>query len=146
MSVVVYRMLNISHLIPDNIRLTKAIDMVLIFFRGKWRWDGIPSTVTSDRDPRFTSTIWKGIVDTPRLKYKMSSLFFLQSDGRIEPLHQTLERYLRNYSYYAQDISKKMLPISESACINSLHFTITMTTFFANYGYQPGTNCPTAVP
>jgi len=88
--VVVDRFMDMSHFIPLKDGEKKAPDLVRIFLKEIWRHHGIPSTVTSDRNTRFTSTIWKGIVDTLGIKSKMSSPFHPQTDGQTERVNQTL--------------------------------------------------------
>jgi len=144
--VVVDGFTKMSHFIPLKDREKKAPDLVRIFLKAIWRHHGIPSTITSDRDTRFTSAIWKGIVDTFGIKSKMSSSFHSQTDGQTERVNQTLECYLRNYCNYEQDNWEEMLPMAEYAYNNSLHSTVKITPFFANYGYHPRTNWPTAEP
>ena len=144
--VVVDRFTKISHFIPLRDGQKMAPDLVRIFLKEICKHHGIPSTITSDRDTRFTSTIWKGIVDTLGIQSKMSSPFHLQTDGQIERANQMLECYLRNYCNYEQDNWEEMLPMAKYAYNNSLHSTVKMTPFFANYGYQPRTNWPTAEP
>jgi len=141
--VVVNYFTKMSHFIPLRASKKKAPDLVRIFLRTIWRHHGIPSTVTSDRDTRFTSTIWKDIVDTLGLKSKMPSSFHPQIDGQMQRVHQTLECYLRNYCNYELDNWEEMLPIAEYAYNNSLHSTVKMIPFFANYGSHPRTNWPT---
>ena len=106
--VVVDRFTKMSHFIPLKHGEKKAPDLVHIFLREIWRHHGIPSTITSDRDTRFTSTIWKGIVDTLGIRSKMSSPFHPQTDGQTERINQTLDCYLRNYCNYEPDNWEEM--------------------------------------
>jgi len=76
-----------SHFIPLKDGEKKAPDLVCIFLRGTWRHHGIPSTITSDRDRRFTSMIGKDIVDTLGIKYKVSPPFHPQTDGQTERIN-----------------------------------------------------------
>jgi len=142
--VVVYCYTKMSHFIPLTEGEKKAPDSVRIFLKEIWRHHGIPSTITSDGDTRFTSTIWKGIVDTLGIKSKMSSPFHPQTHGQTERVNQTLECYLQNYCNYEHGNWEEMLPMAEYAYNNSLHSTVKMTPFFANYDYHPRTNWPTA--
>jgi len=108
------------HFIP--LRDGKLIqpDILWIFLESLWRHHGIQSTITSDGNIRFTSTIWKGIVDTPGIKSQMLSPFHPQTDGQTEKVNQTLECYLWNYCHYKNDNWEQMLTIAEYAYKNSL--------------------------
>jgi len=132
--VVVDRFPQMSHLIPLRDGQKKAPDLVRIFLKEIWRHHGIPSTITSDRYTRFTSTIGKGIIDTLGIKSKMSSPFHPQTEGQTDRVDQTLKCFLRNYCNYEQNKCEEMLPMAEYTYNNSLHSTIKMTLFFANYG------------
>jgi len=90
--------------------------------------------------------IWKGIKDTLGIESKMSSSFHPQTDGQMERINKTLKCYLRNYCNYKQENWEDMLPMAEYAYNNSLQAMVKMTRFFANYGYHPRTNWPTAEP
>ena len=144
--VVVDRFTKMSHCIPLKDREKKAPDLVRVFRRVIERHHGIPSTITSDRDTRFTSAIWKGIMDTLGIKSKMSSPFHPPTDGQTERMNQALECYLRNYCNYKEDNWEEVLPMAEYAENNSLHSTVKMKPFFAKYGYHSETNWPTAEP
>jgi hypothetical protein len=144
--VVVDRFTKMSHFIRFSDGEKTAPDLVHIILSKICRHHGIPSTITSDRDTRFTSTIWKGIVDTLGIKSKMSSPFHLQTDGQSERVNQTLVCYLHIYCNYEQDNWEEILPMAEYSYNNSLHRTVKMTPFFTNYAYHPQTNWPITEP
>jgi hypothetical protein len=78
-----------SHFIPLRPRDKKAPDLDHIFLREIGRHYGISSTITSDRNTRFPSIVWKGIVDILGMKSAMSSLIHPQTDGDVERVYQT---------------------------------------------------------
>ena len=45
---------------------------------------GIPSSIVSDRDMRFTSRFWEGLQEPVRTKLKLSSSYHPQMDCQIE--------------------------------------------------------------
>jgi hypothetical protein len=58
--VVVDKITKAMHFIP--IRLThKATNIADIYMRAIARLHGIPKTLVSERDPKFTSNFWKGL-------------------------------------------------------------------------------------
>jgi hypothetical protein len=58
--VVVDKLTKVSHLIP--LKTThKARDVVNIFVKEITQLHDIPKTTVSDRDPKFTSNLWKGL-------------------------------------------------------------------------------------
>ncbi|CAN6487310.1 unnamed protein product [Victoria cruziana] len=59
------------------------------------RLHGIPRTIVSDRDPRFTSRFWKAFQNALGTQLKMSSAFHLQTDDQSERMILTIEDLLR---------------------------------------------------
>ncbi|GJP79675.1 hypothetical protein CLOP_g9877 [Closterium sp. NIES-67] len=49
---------------------------------------GIPTTLISDRDPKFTSKFWKELMSLLETKLAMSSAYYPQTDGQTEHLNQ----------------------------------------------------------
>ena len=45
------------------------------------RLHGVPKSIISDRDPRFTSRLWKGLQGALGSELKLSSAFHPQTDG-----------------------------------------------------------------
>jgi len=135
-----------SHFIPLKNGEKTAAHVFHTFLREILRHDGIPSTITSDRDTRLTSTMWKGIIGTLGIKSKMSSPFHPQTNGQMERINKSLECYLQNCCNDEMDDWEEMLPMAEYAYNNSLHSMVKMTPFFAHYGCHPQINWPTAEP
>ena len=59
--VVVDRFSKMAHFIPLK-KPTSAEELSRIFVREIWRLHGLPTDIISDRDTRFTSTFWQGVV------------------------------------------------------------------------------------
>ncbi|XP_050920296.1 uncharacterized protein LOC127137932 [Lathyrus oleraceus] len=56
---------------------------------------GIPSSIVSDRDVRFTSRFWEGLQRALGTKLCLSSAYHPQTDGQTERMIQSLEDLLR---------------------------------------------------
>jgi transposase InsO family protein len=140
--VIIDRFMKMAHFIPLKDGEKKATDLVKIFLKEVWRFHGLPSSIVSDRDSRFTSAFWSSLVKALDIRLKMSSPFHPQMDGQTEKVNQTLECYLRNYCNYEQDNWSKMLPLAENAYNNSLTTAMGMSPFFANFGFDRRTNWP----
>ncbi|GKB58290.1 putative nucleotidyltransferase, ribonuclease H [Tanacetum coccineum] len=59
------------------------------------RLHGTPTSIVSDRDPKFTSHFWKGLQKAWGTRLKFSTAFHPQTDGQSERTIQTLEDMLR---------------------------------------------------
>ena len=58
------------------------------------RLHGIPSSIASDRDPRFTSKFWESLQAVLGTKIRLSSAYHPQTDGQTERTIQRLEDFL----------------------------------------------------
>ncbi|KAD0137580.1 hypothetical protein E3N88_44738 [Mikania micrantha] len=71
---------------------------------------GIPTSIISDRDSKFTSRVWQIVNDALGTLLDMSTAYHPQTDGQSERTNQTLEDMLRAYRQkgYA-DVRRKPL-------------------------------------
>nr|GFC45807.1 putative nucleotidyltransferase, ribonuclease H [Tanacetum cinerariifolium] len=75
--------------------MTEAHSLHLLFIQEIVRLHGTPTSILSDRDPRFTSRFWKGLQKAWGTRLKFSTTFHPQTDGQSERTIQTLEDMLR---------------------------------------------------
>jgi transposase InsO family protein len=59
------------------------------------RLHGVPISIVSDRDPRFTSCLWLSIQRALGTRLDMSTVFHPQTNGKLERVIQVLEDILR---------------------------------------------------
>ncbi|CAJ2637573.1 unnamed protein product [Trifolium pratense] len=95
---------------------------------------GIPSSIVSDRDPKFTSHFWKTLHDALGTKLKMSSAYHPQTDGQTKRTNQSLEDLLRACVLDDRGSWDDVLPLVEFTYNNSHHASIGMAPFEALYG------------
>jgi hypothetical protein len=94
--VVVDKLTKDAHFIP--VKLThKATNIVDVYMREIVRLHGIPKTIVSDRDPKFTSNFWKGLFNGFGTKLNFSTAYHPESDGQTERVNQVIEDVLRMY-------------------------------------------------
>jgi hypothetical protein len=56
---------------------------------------GMPSSITSDHDPVFTSTFWKELFHLTSVTLRLSLAVQPQKDGQSEVANRTIAMYLR---------------------------------------------------
>ncbi|CAJ2666354.1 unnamed protein product [Trifolium pratense] len=95
---------------------------------------GIPTSIISDRDPRFTSRFWESLQEALGTKLRLSSAYHPQTDGQSERTIQSLEDLLRACVLEQNVNWDSCLPLVEFTYNNSYHSSIGMAPFEALYG------------
>ncbi|KAA0066738.1 DNA/RNA polymerases superfamily protein [Cucumis melo var. makuwa] len=95
---------------------------------------GVPVSIISDRDPRFTSKFWSNVQKAMGTKLKFSTAFHPQTDGQSERTIQTLEDMLKACVLQFKGNWDTHLSLMEFAYNNSYQSSIGMTPFEALYG------------
>ena len=98
------------------------------------RLHGVPISIVSDRDPRFTSRFWPKLQEAFGTTLKFSTAYHPQTDGQSERTIQTLEDMLRACICDFQGSWDQHLPLVEFAYNNSYHASIGMAPYEALYG------------
>jgi len=81
--VVICRMTSMVHLVPVNMKTT-ASQLSTIYVREIVRIYGLPSSIVSDRDPKFMSKWWRELHRIMGTKLLMSTSVHPQMDGAME--------------------------------------------------------------
>ena len=95
---------------------------------------GIPISIVSDRDPRFTSRFWKELQLALGTRLNFSIAFHPQTDGQSERVIQVLEDMLRNCALDFSGSWDKYIPLMEFSHNNSYQSSICMAPYEALYG------------
>ncbi|CAI7897450.1 unnamed protein product [Closterium sp. NIES-54] len=134
--VVIDKFSKMGHFIPTNATATAEATARLLFNR-IITIHGIPATLISDRDPKFTSKFWKELMGLLGTKLAMSLAYHPQTDGQTERLNQVVEQLLRTAC--KDDVSHwdTQLPTLEFAYNNASHAATGKTPFFLCYGREP---------
>ena len=91
--VIVDRFSKMAHFIP--LRTEEHIkELALTFLKEIWRLHGLPESIISDRDTRFTSKFWMRLMQLLQVKLNVSTAFHPETDGQTERVNQILEQYL----------------------------------------------------
>ncbi|GKB57806.1 putative reverse transcriptase domain-containing protein [Tanacetum coccineum] len=95
---------------------------------------GVPVSIISDRDGRFTSRCWQTVQKALGTRLDMSTTYHPQTDGQSERTIQTLEDMLRACVIDFGGNWDVHLPLAEFSYNNSYHSSIRCAPFEALYG------------
>ena len=131
--VIVDRLTKSAHFIP--VQIDYSMDRLAALYVDEIvRLHGVPLSIVSDRDPRFTSRFWKELQSALGTKLKFSTTFHPQIDGQSERLIQVLEDMLRGYVIEFSGSWDRYIPLMEFAYNNSFQLSIGMAPYEALYG------------
>ncbi|KAL0551529.1 hypothetical protein IC582_010619 [Cucumis melo] len=131
--VVVDRLTKSAHFVPGKSTYT-ASKWAQLYLSEIVRLHGVPVSIVSDRDARFTSKFWKGLQTAMGTRLDFSTAFHPQTDGQTERLNQVLEDMLRACALEFPGSWDSHLHLMEFAYNNSYQATIGMAPFEALYG------------
>ena len=63
-------------------------NVVYIYMREVAYLHGVPKTIVSEKDPKFTSKLWKGLFKGFRTNMNFSTAYHPESDGKTERVNQ----------------------------------------------------------
>ncbi|KAA3484781.1 Retrotransposable element Tf2 [Gossypium australe] len=98
------------------------------------RLHGVPVSIISDKDPRFTSRFWGVLHEALGTRLDFSTVFHLQTDGQSERVIQILEDMLRSCVIDFKGSWEDYLPLAEFSYNNSYQSSIQMAPYEALYG------------
>jgi hypothetical protein len=131
--VVVDRLTKSAHFIP--IRMNYSLDKLAeLYVNEIVRLHGVPVSIVSDRDPRFTSRFWGSLQKALGTKLNFSTAFHPQTDGQSERTIQILEDMLRACVLDFKGSWIDHLTLVEFAYNNSYQASIEMAPYEALYG------------
>ncbi|KAL0550368.1 hypothetical protein IC582_014876 [Cucumis melo] len=131
--VVVDRLTKTAHFVPGKSTYT-ASKWGQLYMTEIVRLHGVPVSIVSDRDARFTSKFWQGLQLALGTRLDFSTAFHPQTDGQTERLNQILEDMLRACVLEFSGSWDSHLHLMEFAYNNSYQATIGMAPFEGLYG------------
>jgi len=131
--VIVDRLTKSAHFLAMNLRMPMA-RLAQLYIREIVRLHGVPSSIVSDRDSRFTSQFWQTLQSAMGSKRTMSSAYHPQTDGQSERTTQSLEDLLQTCILDHLGAWDEVLPLIEFTYNNSFHASIGMASYEALYG------------
>ena len=92
--VIVDRLTKSAHFLPVNVE-DSLEKLAQLYVDEIVRLHGVPISIVSDRDPRFTSRFWPSLRTALGTRLHFSTAFHPQTDGQLKRTIQTLEDMLR---------------------------------------------------
>lgn len=139
--VVVDRLSKYAHFLSLSHPYT-AIDVAQLFLDHIFKLHGLPSTITSDRDPIFISKVWTELFQLQGVSLNKSTAYHPQSDGQTEVVNKCLETYLRCMCSEQPSSWSKWLSLAEWWYNTNFHSSIQTTPYEVVYGQPPPIHLP----
>ena len=134
--VIICRLTSMVHLIPLNTTV-KASELAWMYIKEVVRLHGLPETMVSDRDPKFTSKFWREVHRILGTKLLMSTSFHPQTDGASERAIRDISQILRSMVSPGQTDWVPKIPIVEFALNSAISNSTGFAPFELNNGYMP---------
>ncbi|GJS73914.1 putative reverse transcriptase domain-containing protein, partial [Tanacetum coccineum] len=131
--VIVYRLTKSGHFLPmrEDYKMDRLARLYLNEIVAR---HGVPISIISDRDSRFTSRFWQSMQEALRTRLDMSTTYHPQTNGQSECTIQTLEDILRAYVLHFGGSWDVHLSLVEFLYNNSYHSSVRCAPFEALYG------------
>src|ERR1700676_5050035 len=134
--VVICRLTSMVHLTPVKTTIT-ASKLASLYVKEIVRLHGLPDTIVSDRDSKFTSKFWSEVHCILGTKLLMSTVFHPQMDGASKRANRSVGKILQTVIRPDQSDWVDQLPMTEFAINSSVSSSTGFAPFELNCGYMP---------
>ena len=131
--VIVDRLTKSAHFLPIK-ETDKMEKLTRTYLKEIVRLHGVPISIISGRDRRFTSCFWQSLQKSLGTRLDMSTAYHPQTNGQCERMIQTLEDMLRACMIDFRKAWDIHLPLVEFSYNNSYHTSIKVAPLEALYG------------
>ena len=131
--VIVDWLTKLAHFLVVRMTFTRE-EFCKLYIREIVRLHGVPVSIVSDQDPRFTAKFWNSFQKAMGTQLRMSTAFHPQIDGQSERIIQVLEDMLRACVLDIKGSWEEQFPLVEFAYNNSYQASIHIVPFEALYG------------
>jgi transposase InsO family protein len=127
-----------AHFVP--VKKTHIVaNIAEIYMKEIVRLHGIPRTIISDRDTKFTSNLWRGLFKGFGTNMNFITTYHPQSDGKTERVNRVIEDMLRMYVMDKPSKWEDYLHLVEFSYNNGYRDSLKMSPFEALYGRKCST-------
>ncbi|GBG80035.1 hypothetical protein CBR_g30404 [Chara braunii] len=117
---------------------TTRTDHVIKLFMDNWVRDfGLPKSIVSDRDVRFTSELWKKTAEQMGSQLQMTSGNHPEANEKAEQMNRVVQHLLRHYIKPSQDDWDEKLPLIASLYNNAVHSSTGVSPNQLHLGWKP---------
>jgi hypothetical protein len=134
---VVDRLTKLIAAVPCKKTATAADIVRLLFDHWVFRGHGLPTSIVSDRDSKFTSDLWIEICKRVGIRQCMSTASHQQTDGQAERSVRTIKEALRHYANFQQSNWEDHLQAVVFAANSAKQASTKHSAFFLAYGTMP---------
>ena len=106
-----------------------ASGLMEVIFDVVVRHHGFPDSIVSDWDIVFMSKFWSSLCYFLRIKRRLSTAFYPQTNSQTKKQNSTMEAYLQAFVNYEQNDWAKLLPIAKFAYNHAKNVSIGHTPF-----------------
>eukprot|EP00253_Pinus_taeda_P022179 PITA_22179 len=131
--VVVDKLSKAAHFIPVQ-SMYKAVQIAHVFMQNVFKLHGLPKTIISDRDVKFTSAFWRTLFAELGTQLNFSTAYHPQTDGQTEQVNQVVEDMLRAYVMQQPTLWEEYLHLVEFTYNNGYHTSTQLSPFEVLYG------------
>ncbi|KAF1316891.1 Pol protein, partial [Globisporangium splendens] len=129
--VFVDRLSKMVHVAPVRKHVT-AQETACLFLEHVFRYHGLPESIVSDRDPRFTAAFWRELFRLLGTDLAMSTADHPETDGQTERVNRVVEDILRSIAVDHPRDWSRWLPYAEFAINSNEHASTAVTPFYFN--------------
>ena len=132
-SVIVFidRFTKMAHFVACNMQIT-AEQTAQRFMDNVFKLHGMPLSIVSDRDARFTSLFWKQFFKVAKTELNMSTAFHPQTDGQTERANRKLLDMISATVRMQHEDWDDYLSMIEFACNNAVCLSTGFSPFYFN--------------
>ncbi|KAF1315165.1 Pol protein, partial [Globisporangium splendens] len=134
--VFVDRLSKMVHVAPVRKHVT-AQETACLFLEHVFRYHGLPESIVSDRDPRFTAAFWRELFRLLGTDLALSTADHPETDGQTKRVNRVVEDILRSIAVDHPRDWSRWLPYAEFAINSSEHASTAVTPFYFNWLRHP---------
>lgn len=134
--VIICRLTSLVHLVPLSVRV-KTTELAWFYVRDVVRLHGMPETIVSDRDSKFTAKFWRELHRIMGTKLLMSTSFHPPTDGQSERAIRSIGQIMRSTVAPDQRDWVSKIPLVEFAINSSINSSTGFAPFELTYGFMP---------